>query len=46
MSIYHASKWGIEGFFKTTTQDIAPFNIQTRMVKPGGGRTAIFDAGR
>jgi NAD(P)-dependent dehydrogenase (short-subunit alcohol dehydrogenase family) len=46
MSIYHASKWGIEGFFEATTQQIAPFNIQTTMIEPGGGRTAIFDAGR
>ena len=46
MSIYHASKWGIEGFFEATTQEIAPFNIQTTMIEPGGGRTAIFDAGR
>ncbi len=46
MSIYHASKWAIEGFFEATTQEIAPFNIQTTMVEPGGARTAIFDAGR
>jgi hypothetical protein len=29
-----------------TTQDIAPFDIQTTMIEPGGARTAIFDAGR
>ena len=46
MSLYHASKWAIEGFFEATTQEIAPFNIQTTIVEPGGGRTAIFDAGR
>jgi len=46
MSLYHASKWAIEGFFEATTQDIAPFNIQTTMVEPGSARTAIFDAGR
>jgi NAD(P)-dependent dehydrogenase (short-subunit alcohol dehydrogenase family) len=46
MSLYHASKWAIEGFFEATTQDIAPFNIQTTMIEPGGARTAIFDAGR
>ncbi len=46
MSLYHASKWGIEGFFESLTQDIAPFNIQTTVIEPGGARTAIFDAGR
>ena len=46
LSLYHASKWAIEGFFEATTQDIAPFHIQTTMVEPGVARTAIFDVGR
>ena len=46
LSLYHASKWAIEGFFEATTQDIAPFNIQTTMIEPGSARTSIFDAGR
>ena len=46
LSLYHASKWGIEGFFEATTQDIAPFGIQTTMVEPGSARTAIFEVGR
>jgi len=46
MSIYHASKWAIEGFFESTSQDIAPFNIQTTLVEPGSARTEIFASGR
>lgn len=46
LSLYHATKWAMEGFFEATTQDIAPFNIQTTMIEPGSARTAIFDAGR
>jgi NAD(P)-dependent dehydrogenase (short-subunit alcohol dehydrogenase family) len=40
------SKWGIEGFFETLSQELAPFHIQTTIVEPGGGRTSIFDEGR
>jgi NAD(P)-dependent dehydrogenase (short-subunit alcohol dehydrogenase family) len=38
-SLYHATKWGIEGFFESTMQDIAPFNIGVTLVEPGGART-------
>ncbi len=46
MSIYHVSKWGIEGLCEALTQELAPFHIQTTIVEPGGGRTSIFEAGR
>jgi len=39
LSLYHASKWAIEGFFESTIQDIAPFNIQVTIVEPGSART-------
>jgi NAD(P)-dependent dehydrogenase (short-subunit alcohol dehydrogenase family) len=42
MSIYHTTKWAIEGFFESTAQDIAPFNIQITLVEPGGARTGFF----
>lgn len=38
-SLYHASKWGIEGFIESTMKDIAPFNIGVTIVEPGGART-------
>ncbi len=37
--MYHASKWGIEGFIESTMQDVEPFNIGITIVEPGGART-------
>jgi NAD(P)-dependent dehydrogenase (short-subunit alcohol dehydrogenase family) len=39
MSLYHASKWAMEGFFDSVGQEVAPFGIQTCLVEPGGART-------
>src|SRR5262249_31062222 len=39
-SLYHASKWGIEGFIEATMQEVAPFHIGVTIVEPGGARTA------
>jgi NAD(P)-dependent dehydrogenase (short-subunit alcohol dehydrogenase family) len=38
-SLYHASKWGIEGFIDSVGQEVAPFNIGCTLVEPGGART-------
>jgi NAD(P)-dependent dehydrogenase (short-subunit alcohol dehydrogenase family) len=45
LSLYHASKWAIEGFFESTRLDIAPFNIQTTIVEPGSARTEFAASG-
>ncbi|MEV7982140.1 SDR family oxidoreductase [Streptomyces sp. NPDC086519] len=37
--MYHASKWGIEGFMESTAKDVAPFGIGVTIVEPGGART-------
>src|ERR1700748_701168 len=34
LSLYHAPKWAMEGFFEATAQDVASFNIQTTLVEP------------
>ncbi len=45
LSIYHASKWGIEGFFEALAQEVGALGIQTTVVEPGivqtdfGGRS-------
>lgn len=39
LSLYHASKWAIEGFFETLVQEVAPFGIEVTLVEPGGART-------
>lgn len=38
-SLYHASKWGIEGFVEATAQDVAPFGITFTLVEPGAAPT-------
>jgi len=43
-SVYHASKWGIEGFIEAVSQEVAPFGIDFVLVEPGPTRTN-FGAG-
>lgn len=38
-SLYHATKWGIEGFIETVAQEMAPFGIEFTIVEPGATRT-------
>lgn len=38
-SLYHATKWGIEGFVEAVAQEVAVFNIGCTLVEPGGART-------
>lgn len=34
-SLYHATKWGIEGFVEAVAQEVAPFGIDFLLVEPG-----------
>ena len=34
-SLYHASKWGIEGFVEAPAQDVLSFNIRFTIAEPG-----------
>ncbi|RWN31462.1 SDR family oxidoreductase [Mesorhizobium sp.] len=38
-SLYHATKWGIEGFVESVRQEVAPFGIAFTIVEPGPTRT-------
>jgi NAD(P)-dependent dehydrogenase (short-subunit alcohol dehydrogenase family) len=38
-SLYHASKWGIEGFAEALMTELAPFNIGVTIIEPGSART-------
>lgn len=38
-SLYHATKWGIEGFCESVAVDMKPFGIGVTIVEPGGART-------
>jgi NAD(P)-dependent dehydrogenase (short-subunit alcohol dehydrogenase family) len=43
-AIYHATKWGVEGYLEALAQEIAPFGIHTILVEPGMVRTSFYDA--
>jgi len=45
LSLYCASKWGIEGFIEATAQDVAPFGIETTLFEPGAIRTDFGSSG-
>ena len=38
-SMYHATKFGIEGFCESVAQEVAKYNIGMTIVEPGGART-------
>ena len=39
MSLYHASKWGVEGFFDSLAAEVAAFGIGVTIVEPGSVAT-------
>ncbi|TYP90519.1 SDR family oxidoreductase [Blastococcus xanthinilyticus] len=43
-SLYHATKWGIEGFYEALAGEVEPFGIRTTLVEPGMIRTSFYDA--
>lgn len=38
-SLYHATKWGVEGFVESVAQEVLQFGIGMTIVEPGGART-------
>ena len=38
-SLYHATKWGIEGFVESVAQEVGPFGIEFTIVEPGANST-------
>lgn len=38
-SMYHAAKWGLEGFSECLRQELEPFNVFVTLIEPGGVRT-------
>ncbi len=47
-SVYHATKWGLEGWSESLAFELAPFGIRVKTVAPGGiatdfaGRSLVF----
>jgi NAD(P)-dependent dehydrogenase (short-subunit alcohol dehydrogenase family) len=42
MSLYHTSKWAIEGFFEAYAQEVEPFGIRTTLIEPGMVATDFY----
>lgn len=42
-SLYHATKWGIEGFVESVAQEVAPFSIDFLLVEPGPTGTGFAE---
>jgi NAD(P)-dependent dehydrogenase (short-subunit alcohol dehydrogenase family) len=38
-SVYHATKWAIEGFVESVSLEVAPFHIELTLVEPGPAKT-------
>ncbi|WP_199442842.1 SDR family oxidoreductase [Umezawaea beigongshangensis] len=45
MSLYHATKWGVEGFWESAAAELAPFGIGVTIVEPGMSRTSFAGSG-
>jgi NAD(P)-dependent dehydrogenase (short-subunit alcohol dehydrogenase family) len=43
-SMYHATKWGIEGFYESLAAEVEPFGIRTMLVEPGMIRSTFYEA--
>lgn len=41
-SLYHATKWGIEGFSESLQYELSPFHIRVKIIEPGVIRTDFF----
>jgi NAD(P)-dependent dehydrogenase (short-subunit alcohol dehydrogenase family) len=45
-SIYHSSKWAVEGFSESLQYELAPFGIQVKIVEPGAIKTEFYGRSR
>jgi NAD(P)-dependent dehydrogenase (short-subunit alcohol dehydrogenase family) len=43
-SLYHATKWGIEGFYESLAAEVEPFGIRTTLVEPGMIRSTFYES--
>lgn len=39
LSLYHASKWALEGFSQSLAQEVADFGVHVTLIEPGGFST-------
>lgn len=41
-SLYHASKWGVEGFSEALQHEIRQFNVKVKIIEPGPIKTDFY----
>jgi NADP-dependent 3-hydroxy acid dehydrogenase YdfG len=41
-SLYHATKWGVEGFSESLQYEVRPFNIKVKIIEPGVIKTDFY----
>jgi NAD(P)-dependent dehydrogenase (short-subunit alcohol dehydrogenase family) len=42
-SVYHATKWAVEGFSEALVYELEPFNIRVKIIEPGAIKTDFYD---
>lgn len=42
-SLYHATKWGVEGFSESLHYELRKFNIKVKIIEPGPIKTDFYD---
>jgi NAD(P)-dependent dehydrogenase (short-subunit alcohol dehydrogenase family) len=45
-SIYHGTKWAVDGFTESLQYELAPFNIRVKIVEPGPIKTEFYGTSR
>jgi len=45
-SIYHGTKWAVEGFTESLQYEVTPFNIKLKLVEPGAIKTDFYGRSR
>lgn len=45
-SIYHGTKWAVEGFTESLQYEVAPFNIKLKLIEPGAIKTEFYGRSR
>lgn len=42
-SVYHATKWAVEGFSESLQFELKPFNIRVKTIEPGAIKTEFYE---
>lgn len=42
-SLYHGTKWAVEGFSESLQYELQPFNIRVKIIEPGPIKTDFYD---